>query len=189
MRTGLLHAASITAAVGLYGASWTARSRDRGGLGRALGFAVLTAVGTGAALGGHLAYRQAVGANKTEAVPHLMEPGWHTLGRPGEFATGTGVRRMVGEVLVVVVLVLVLVLVVRESDDVFHVPTDRCSHFSGPLSEGEVADGCVTCPWHGSVFRLSDGWNVGGPTTAPQPTFDTRTDNEGNLQARLPGAS
>ncbi|MFB7214076.1 Rieske (2Fe-2S) protein, partial [Streptomyces sp. NPDC056255] len=55
-------------------------------------------------------------------------------------------------------------------------------------SEGEVADGCVTCPWHGSVFRLSDGWNVGGPATAPQPTFDTRTDGAGNLQARLPGA-
>ncbi|MCT2546942.1 MULTISPECIES: Rieske 2Fe-2S domain-containing protein [Streptomyces] len=179
MRTGLLHAASIAAAVGLYGASWTARSRDRGGLGRALGFAGLTAVGTGAALGGHLAYRQAAGANKTEAVAHLVEPGWHTLGRPEEFATGTGVRRMLGEV---------PVLVVRKSDDVFHVLADRCSHFSGPLSEGEVADGCVTCPWHGSVFRLSDGWNVGGPATAPQPTFDTRTDGKGNLQARLPGA-
>ncbi|MFB8237554.1 hypothetical protein ACFC58_13480 [Kitasatospora purpeofusca] len=25
----------------------------------------------------------------------------------------------------------------------------------------------MTCPWHGSVFRLSDGWNVGGPATAP----------------------
>ncbi|MFE2323807.1 Rieske 2Fe-2S domain-containing protein [Streptomyces sp. NPDC059385] len=178
MRTGLLHATSIAAAVGLYGASWAFRSRSRNGLGRVLGFAGLTAVGTGAALGGHLAYRQAAGANKTESVHHVVEPGWHTLGPVGEFATGEGVRRMVGEV---------PVLVVRESDDVFHVLADRCSHFSGPLSQGEIADGCVTCPWHGSVFRLSDGWNVGGPATAPQPAFTARTDGHGNLQVRLPG--
>ncbi|MFF3006756.1 Rieske 2Fe-2S domain-containing protein [Kitasatospora sp. NPDC057940] len=179
MRTGLLHATLIAAAVGLYSASWAARSRGRSGLGRALGFAGLTTVGAGAAIGGHLAYRQAGGANKAEPVAHLVEPGWHTLGRVEEFATGEAARRMIGEV---------PVLVVRESDDVFHVLADRCSHFSGPLSQGEVADGCVTCPWHGSVFRLSDGWNVGGPATAPQPRFATRTDGDGNLQARLPDA-
>ncbi|MFJ7280979.1 Rieske 2Fe-2S domain-containing protein [Kitasatospora sp. NPDC098663] len=179
MRTGLLHATSISAAVGLYGASWAARSRGRGGLGRALGFVGLAAVCAGAAIGGHLAYRQAAGANKAEPVPHLVEPGWHILGRVEDFATGEAERRMIGEV---------PVLVVRESDDVFHVLADRCSHFSGPLSQGEVADGCVTCPWHGSVFRLADGWNVGGPATAPQPSFATRTDGDGNLQVRLSDA-
>lgn len=70
----------------------------------------------------------------------------------------------------------------------FHVLADRCSHASGPLSEGDVVDGCVTCPWHGSVFRLADGWNVGGQATAPQPCFVTRTDGDGNLQACLPDA-
>ncbi|MEV7617752.1 Rieske (2Fe-2S) protein [Streptomyces sp. NPDC089799] len=178
-RTGLLHAASIATAVALYGASWAARSRGRDGLGRALGVAGLAAAGSGAALGGHLAYRQAAGANKAEPVAHVVAPGWHTVGAVGEFAPGEGVRRMVGEV---------PVLVVRESEDVFHVLADRCSHSSGPLSQGEVVDGCVTCPWHGSVFRLSDGWNVGGPATAPQPAFDTRTDGDGNLQVRLPDA-
>ena len=34
---------------------------------------------------------------------------------------------------------------------------DRCTHRGGPLSEGQVADGCVTCPWHGSRFDLVDG--------------------------------
>ncbi|WP_371502827.1 Rieske 2Fe-2S domain-containing protein [Kitasatospora sp. NBC_00374] len=179
MRTGLLHAASMVTAVGLYGASWAARSRGCHGLGRALGFAGLTAAATGAAVGGHLAYRLAAGANKTEPVPHLVEPGWHTLGRTEEFTIGEAARRMVGEV---------PVLVVQESDGVFHVLADRCSHASGPLSEGKIADGCVTCPWHGSVFRLSDGWNVDGPAIAPQPRFATRTDGDGNLQARLPDA-
>ncbi|MGT2526508.1 DUF2231 domain-containing protein [Streptomyces nojiriensis] len=90
MRTGLLHAASIAAAVGLYGVSWAARSRGRHGLGRVLGFAGLATVGTGAALGGHLAYRQAAGANKTESVLRLVAPGWHTLGPAEEFPDGRG---------------------------------------------------------------------------------------------------
>ncbi|MEV0533535.1 Rieske (2Fe-2S) protein [Kitasatospora sp. NPDC050463] len=179
LRTGLLHAASVATAIGLYGASWVARSRGRDGLGRVLGFAGLAAAGCGASIGGHLAYRQAAGANKAEPVPHLIEPGWHVLGRVADFTVGEAARRMVGEV---------PVLVVRESSEVFHVLADRCSHSSGPLSQGEVADGCVTCPWHGSVFRLSDGWNVGGPATAPQPRFATRTDGDGNLQVRLPDA-
>ncbi|GGV46579.1 hypothetical protein GCM10010495_75160 [Kitasatospora herbaricolor] len=179
MRTGLLHAASVATAVALYGASWAARSRGRHRLGRVLGFAGLTAVGGAAAVGGHLAHRQSAGANKAEPVAHLVEPGWHTLGHAGEFTVGEAARRTIGEV---------PVLVVREADEVFHVLADRCSHASGPLSQGEVADGCVICPWHGSVFRLSDGWNVDGPATAPQPRFATRTDTDGNLQARLPGA-
>ncbi len=176
MRTGLLHAASMVAAVGLYGASWAARSRGRHRLGRALGFAGLAAAGGGAAVGGHLAYRQAAGANKAEPVLHLVRPGWHTLGRTDEFTVGEATRRMVGEV---------PVLVVWETDEVFHVLADRCSHSSGPLSEGKVADGCVTCPWCGSAFRLSDGWNVDGPATAPQPRFATRTDGDGNLRVSL----
>lgn len=178
-RTGLLHAVSIATAIGLYGASWAARSRGRDGLGRVLGFAGLTAVGAGAAIGGHLAYRQAAGANKAEAVPRLVEPGWHILGRAADFSVGEAARRTVGEV---------PVLVVVESQGVFHVLADRCSHCSGPLSQGEIGDGRVKCPWHGSVFRLSDGWNVGGPATAPQPRFTTRTDSDGMLRARLPGA-
>ncbi|MFI8193349.1 Rieske (2Fe-2S) protein, partial [Streptomyces sp. NPDC085946] len=40
------------------------------------------------------------------------------------------------------------------------------------------------CPWHGSVFRLADGWNVRGPATAPQPAFDTRV-VDGHVEIRL----
>ncbi|MDY0810856.1 Rieske (2Fe-2S) protein [Kitasatospora purpeofusca] len=179
LRTGVVHAASMVAALGLYGTSWAVRARGGARLGRGLGLAGLAVLGVGAALGGHLAYRQGAGANKSEPVPHLVEPGWHDLGRADGFPLGEAVRRTVGEV---------PVLVVREADEVFRVLADRCSHFSGPLSEGEIADGCVTCPWHGSVFRLADGWNVGGPATAPQPCFATRVDADGTLQACLPDA-
>jgi nitrite reductase/ring-hydroxylating ferredoxin subunit len=32
-----------------------------------------------------------------------------------------------------------------------------CPHRGGPLHEGKVADGVVTCPWHGFQFSLVDG--------------------------------
>ena len=49
-----------------------------------------------------------------------------------------------------------------------------CTHRGGPLDQGEFADGCVTCPWHGSVFSLADGHVVRGPASYPQPRFEAR---------------
>ncbi|WP_225638898.1 Rieske 2Fe-2S domain-containing protein [Streptomyces solaniscabiei] len=164
-RVGLVHAVTNVTAVGLYGASLFCRLTGRAGAGRAYGFLGLTAVGVGGMLGGHLAYRQASGANHAEEVPHVVSEGWHRVGSVDEFPAGQAVRRTVDDV---------PVLVVREVGGTFHALAERCSHLAGPLSEGTVADGCVQCPWHGSVFRLSDGWNVRGPATAPQPAFDTR---------------
>ncbi len=42
-----------------------------------------------------------------------------------------------------------------------------------PLFDSELAGGCVTCPWHGSTFRVTDGAVVHGPASAPQPVFQT----------------
>ncbi|MER7142451.1 Rieske 2Fe-2S domain-containing protein [Streptomyces xanthochromogenes] len=179
LRTGVVHAASNGLAIGLYAGSWAVRGRGRPVLGRLLAFAGLGVASVGGMIGGHLAFRQAVGSNKTEPVDHLVEPGWHPVGSPSEFPEGQGVRRMLGEV---------PLLVVREPHGEFRVLVDRCSHMAGPLSQGKVADGCVECPWHGSVFRLTDGQNVGGPATAPQPVFETRLTEDGVLEVRLPDA-
>lgn len=32
-----------------------------------------------------------------------------------------------------------------------------CAHQGGPLHEGRIIDGCVTCPWHGFQYRPEDG--------------------------------
>ncbi|MBL8763419.1 MAG: ferric reductase-like transmembrane domain-containing protein [Phycisphaerae bacterium] len=32
-----------------------------------------------------------------------------------------------------------------------------CRHQGGPLGEGKIVDGCVTCPWHGWQYRPGDG--------------------------------
>lgn len=32
-----------------------------------------------------------------------------------------------------------------------------CRHQGGPLGEGKIVDGCITCPWHGYQYRPEDG--------------------------------
>jgi nitrite reductase/ring-hydroxylating ferredoxin subunit len=176
MRVGVVHALANTAAVALYAASAAIPARARGL--RLAGLAVVAAAGF---LGGHLAHRQSAGVNQAEPVPHLTEPGWHDLMAPAEareLADRKPVKRMLGDVPVVVV---------RDGNDV-HVLADRCSHLSGPLSDGDYHDGCLTCPWHGSTFRVSDGTVARGPATAPQPAFHARVTPDGALQVCLPGA-
>ncbi|UED88403.1 Rieske 2Fe-2S domain-containing protein [Streptomyces profundus] len=178
MRVGLLHAASNTAAVAMYAASLSARLRGRRAVGRGWSYAGLATVSLGGALGGHLAYRQAAGVNHTDQVAAALDPGWHPLGALDDFPVGTRVTATVRDV---------PVLVFRETADTVRVLAEQCGHDGGPLSEGEIADGCVRCPWHGSTFRLTDGWNVTGPATAPQPAFETRV-VDGRVEVRLPAA-
>jgi len=45
-----------------------------------------------------------------------------------------------------------------------------CAHQNGPLGEGRVIDGCVTCPWHGFQYRLEDGRSP-PPFTERVPTY------------------
>ncbi len=40
---------------------------------------------------------------------------------------------------------------------------DACPHRAGPLSEGKVEGGIVTCPWHDARFELATGKCVKGP--------------------------
>src|SRR6185312_15230147 len=49
---------------------------------------------------------------------------------------------------------------------------DRCAHRGGALHEGELSDGCVVCPLHGSRFSLEDGSVERGPSAYPQPCFE-----------------
>lgn len=53
-------------------------------------------------------------------------------------------------------------------DGNFHAVDDLCPHLSVPMSRGELKDGCVICPAHGSAFDVRTGtvvrW-VGKPAT------------------------
>jgi nitrite reductase/ring-hydroxylating ferredoxin subunit len=53
----------------------------------------------------------------------------------------------------------------------------------GPLSEGELKDGSVVCPWHGSEFGLDDGHVINGPATIPQPCLVVR-ERHGKIEVK-----
>lgn len=50
-----------------------------------------------------------------------------------------------------------------------------CQHQNGPLGEGCIIGGLVTCPWHGYQYRPDDGASP-APFTEKVPTFNVRVD-------------
>jgi nitrite reductase/ring-hydroxylating ferredoxin subunit/DMSO/TMAO reductase YedYZ heme-binding membrane subunit len=51
--------------------------------------------------------------------------------------------------------------------------TNLCAHQNGPLGEGRIINGCITCPWHGYEYRLADGC-APPPFTEKLVTFRVR---------------
>jgi nitrite reductase/ring-hydroxylating ferredoxin subunit/uncharacterized membrane protein len=74
------------------------------------------------------------------------------------------------------------VMLVRRGE-VVHALKETCSHAGGPLSEGVLEGERITCPWHGSVFRITDGAVVHGPAASRQPSYRARiADGQVELQ-------
>jgi nitrite reductase/ring-hydroxylating ferredoxin subunit len=160
MRVGGAHAAGNLVAAGLSTASLISRSPRTG---RLLRVASLAAVSASGLLGGHISFRLAEGVNHAEEVLHLVKPGWQHLMTAAELPEAKPVRQMIGEVPVLAIRI----------NGVVGVLADRCSHMSGPLSDSELADDCLTCPGTGAC-SVAGGSVVRGPATAPQPVFETR---------------
>ena len=57
--------------------------------------------------------------------------------------------------------------------DSVHAIGDRCSHAEASLAEGEVFDGEVECPRHGSPFDLTTGEPGSLPATTAVPVYPT----------------
>lgn len=51
-----------------------------------------------------------------------------------------------------------------------------CRHQNGPLGEGKVIDGCVTCPWHGYQYDPASG-RAPKPFSEKLPTFAVAIEN------------
>jgi len=51
-----------------------------------------------------------------------------------------------------------------------------CQHQNGPLGEGKILDGCVTCPWHGYQYLPETGASP-PPFVEKVPTFNVRIVN------------
>jgi nitrite reductase/ring-hydroxylating ferredoxin subunit/uncharacterized membrane protein len=170
-RVGQVHAAANNIGLALYTASYVCRRRGDRTTGKALGLAGLGAVMAGGFLGGHLSYALGVNVNRTAWRKGPRE--WTGVLDAADLAPGG--HRLVQAGAVSVVLV-------REGEAITALDS-VCSHMGGPLEEGTIADGCVTCPWHGSTFRLTDGSIVRGPASVPQPAYEARV-QDGRIQVR-----
>jgi DMSO/TMAO reductase YedYZ heme-binding membrane subunit/nitrite reductase/ring-hydroxylating ferredoxin subunit len=48
-----------------------------------------------------------------------------------------------------------------------------CRHQGGPVGEGRIVHGCITCPWHGFQYKAEDGCSP-PPFTEVLPTYPVR---------------
>lgn len=174
-RIGSVHAIGNSTALVLHALSLAARRRGERRRGVALSLAGFGIAGFSAFLGGDLAFARGVGVNQTvfEDVPE----DWTAVTEESRLEDGELVGARAGGA---------GVLLVRRAGHV-HALVDRCSHRGCALHRGTLNDDdTVTCPCHGSTFRL-DGSIVKGPATSPQPSLAVRTTPDGVVEVMRPG--
>ena len=171
-RVGLVHAGANSLALSLYLASLAGRARGHRGLGKALGLAGLGTLMAGGYLGGYLSFVRGVNVNQTAGMRGPRK--WTPVLADAELADGEHRQADAGGV---------PVLLYRTGGQAYALAS-TCSHMGGPLAQGTITDGCVTCPWHGSTFRFTDGSIVRGPASTPQPCYETRVQDE-QIEIRL----
>lgn len=173
-RVGLLHGITQTIALCIVTASVVVHALDGAG---AVTFVLLVA-GTGlsmasAYLGGHLVFGRGV------MVDHTA---WTT--GPRHWTRAVALADVPRDGATAVDLEGRKVLVSRIDGRIAAIE-NACTHAGGPLAMGRVRDGVVTCPWHGSCFRLRDGAVVKGPAQNPQPMLEARV-RDGWVELRAP---
>jgi nitrite reductase/ring-hydroxylating ferredoxin subunit len=62
------------------------------------------------------------------------------------------------------------ILIINREGQVFGLAA-RCTHAGAPLEEGTLSGDTLTCPWHGSQFRITDGAVQRGPAEKTLKTF------------------
>ena len=165
-RVGLIHGLLNATATALMATAYVLRRRDVRRAGE-----VCTLAGTGVAiagayLGGDLVFGERIGV--THAVTGEPDDFTRVLAS-AELGEGTMRRVQAADA---------DLLLVRQHGRVCAL-AHACAHLGGPLSEGELNDGSVVCPWHGSEFALTDGHVLNGPATHDQPCFLVREHNGG----------
>lgn len=162
-RLGALHAELNSVALGFYVASWMLRARDKRTAGVATAWIGHALAHTSGYIGGHLAYNLGIGVDRTMTIGRIGE--WADTGvQESELGPGEAKRIEVGDVPVMLL----------KDHTAIYAASPVCTHLEGPLDEGSIDGSCVQCPWHGSMFDVTNGKVVHGPATAALPVYETR---------------
>lgn len=137
-----------------------------------IGFVLLSG---GAFIGGHLVYKFGVMVNATAYRSGRRAKEFTPVLAAAELPEATPTKAMLGTT--------ALVLVRR--GDVVHALQETCTHAGGPLAQGTLKGDTITCPWHGSVFRLADGAVLHGPAQTRETVYAARI-NEGQVEVQGP---
>jgi nitrite reductase/ring-hydroxylating ferredoxin subunit/uncharacterized membrane protein len=169
---GMAHAILNGAAVSTYIASLALRASGRRTAGIAASMAGYALVSAGGYLGGELTLGLQLGVKHT-AAPIDPPRDWVSASAASALADGTMKRVLVNEL---------PILLYRDGKNVWAAGA-ICTHRGAPLDEGTLKEGCVECPWHGSIFKLENGQVVQGPATFALPRYETRT-VDGTIEIR-----
>lgn len=165
-RVGVVHGMLNAGAAVLYAGSYAARKGDRRGLGKWLGFLGYSFVLASAYLGGELSYSQKIGVNHAPDPAGELPQEYTYAADESDLVEGKPLKKTVGGT----------DLFLLKKDSTIYGMADKCSHLSGPLSEGKVEGDSIVCPWHGSRFCLRDGHVEHGPATNAQPVLEVKVD-------------
>lgn len=171
-RVGLVHAVGNVSGVVLQTCSYLARRRGRRFSGMAISTAAVGTMLGSAYLGGHLSFNRGVGVSHTAFEEPVTD--WTDVAATEEVGKDGRPMRVSAKG--------VPVVLVRRGEEVCALSA-TCVHAGGPLDEGEILDGSIRCPWHGSIFRLTDGKALRGPAATTQPVWEVRTEG-GRVQVR-----
>lgn len=172
-RMGMAHGLLNTAGLALSVASLLFRLSGRRNSGRLAFLAGFSITGTAAHLGGELSYNYGLRVNR-----NVFE--W---AGPDEFTPVMEEKDLPENGMSQVSLNGANVLLSRVSDGRICAISSVCSHFAGPLAEGEREGDTVICPWHGSSFDLCTGQAKDGPAVFPQSRWETRV-REGKIEIK-----
>jgi nitrite reductase/ring-hydroxylating ferredoxin subunit len=162
-----------------YVGSWFARRAGNRQLGVGLSTTGFALAFGASYLGGDMVFRQGTGVNRTAFTPEATE--WKAALPAERLVEG---RLVGGEIEVDGEREPIVFL--KRGERIYALD-GRCSHWGGPLAEGELTEGdCVQCPWHGSQFSMADGSVKQGPAAHPQPRFEARL-REGQVEVRRAG--
>lgn len=101
----------------------------------------------------------------------MATDGWTPVISADELPEGKPVRVMAGESEVFLYL---------KGEKIWAIG-NRCTHMGAQLHHGRVTGSeapVVTCPIHGSMFRLTDGRVMRGPASRPVPSYEVRLNGD-----------